>query len=1096
MKRLKIFVLCCFILVLGACSINISNTYASPAQQEHITTSATLPASYDLRDYIDIQVENQGVYNICFSYASLTSVETLLAKKYNEYYDFSELHFALSLYLQDNEEISVKDALDNGGNFSQFDFYTQKDKSLVLEEDLPISKYDYMSDAKYALMEQDFNSVNNNFKPLVQVTETVSFPKIYGDKSDYDATELTSFRNSVKQHLMQHGSLTTAIHSKAGLSHNDKYFKVTGDQYLDDTSSAIYARLDHMVSIVGWDDNYNANGAWENKGAYLCLNSWGQSFGDGGYFYISYDDYFVEYSIQGVTDINFCTDDVKISQILDTQQDTFVSIHTVNEKSLDQLLYFANIIDVSQYINSKINYIDLYVQSPSTSIYINFYNNYDNALAGIASMASAYATYHKPASKIATGAIYDRFELASPLKITNNYIVVISRSTAPCKTFSLCTRTDSGVNIPTTYCSGDSNGYFNVNHVNCLWDPAISEDPATKMLPTVLHLQQNYLTVSQFSSPSPSYINLKYVKNNAIFYDKTLNLTFSSLTSINNIKVTKLGTTDDYTSNFEFGLNNNILSMKMIAPISSSFEEGNYLLEVPTSQGTIYRVFETQEACTYSITYHLNGGTAINPSVFSSNQSILVLNNPTKAGYNFVGWYTDSTFTTSFRPNNLPDNALELWAKYDFAKPTITSKSSNINTTYSNGASYTLSVTANHALASSSNPLSYQWHYRKTTSDEFAPIANATSSSLTIYNVNQSGYYACEVTININDPTLTATPCTRVLSASSINQISVNIKPFIYDMSLASWDYTEPLSYNTQTYTVTLKNLPQGVTATYTNNQASEIGTYTAHANLIYDNMNGNALISNIEDLTWTIRPSKITIKINDIVSENEIDLDTLSNMYSCDITHEYLPADVITNEQILEYLELNYTLQPTSQENIKMITATTKTFDIHEIIIINGEYRVVLYQFSSGELSTTSKLGFVKDCAFTSTKVQVNNEIVSTLKEKHLQILDSYNVSYSYLHKDDIVTMHIDLPKQQLFNELSVYVLKDGKLTKADNIKVNSNGISFTSTDVNATYILVENNLDHTNNVQYIVLLILGGGFLAGYIYIFLHKRHNKFDI
>jgi uncharacterized repeat protein (TIGR02543 family) len=48
----------------------------------------------------------------------------------------------------------------------------------------------------------------------------------------------------------------------------------------------------------------------------------------------------------------------------------------------------------------------------------------------------------------------------------------------------------------------------------------------------------------------------------------------------------------------------------------------------------------------YAITYSLNGGTGkdLNPAKYTINSATITLTNPTRIGYNFSGWYDDSTF--------------------------------------------------------------------------------------------------------------------------------------------------------------------------------------------------------------------------------------------------------------------------------------------------------------------------------------------------------------------------------------------------------------------------------------------------------------------
>ena len=50
----------------------------------------------------------------------------------------------------------------------------------------------------------------------------------------------------------------------------------------------------HGILIVGWDDDKIVTGGTNSpkgsKGAWIIKNSWGDSFGENGYFYISYYD--------------------------------------------------------------------------------------------------------------------------------------------------------------------------------------------------------------------------------------------------------------------------------------------------------------------------------------------------------------------------------------------------------------------------------------------------------------------------------------------------------------------------------------------------------------------------------------------------------------------------------------------------------------------------------------------------------------------------------------------------------------------------------------------------------------------------------------
>jgi len=228
-----------------------------PAQPPHSDYSDdSYTATYDLRDYGKVTaVRNQTTCGVCWTFAAFASMESYLLT--GETVDYSEENMRTCHGF--DWKYPVEKSC-NGGNRSKAAAY-------LLRWDGPVTE---VADPYTA----DPDETCETGLTLQKKIDGVIFLPDRGSSTDND---------SLKYAITTWGAVHMSMYWDAAYYNFGNFaYHYTG-----------IADTNHAVAIVGWDDNFSAanfNTAPASNGAFLIRNSWGTSWHDNGYFWISYYD--------------------------------------------------------------------------------------------------------------------------------------------------------------------------------------------------------------------------------------------------------------------------------------------------------------------------------------------------------------------------------------------------------------------------------------------------------------------------------------------------------------------------------------------------------------------------------------------------------------------------------------------------------------------------------------------------------------------------------------------------------------------------------------------------------------------------------------
>lgn len=233
------------------------------------------PSSFDLRNSGLIQnVKVQGSYGTCWSQTANDSAESSLIKR-NPTIDLSEWHLAYYAY-SGGEQIDLKEIHNTEGVFEHggsalvaSNMWSQWIGPVSEKEGLEYGNLDILSDTEL----QDKYRYASDYH--------LKNAYLFGFNED-----VSNSQNSVIKSFLLKGQAVDVSYNN-----DSSFYDYNFHSYL----SAEKKTATHSVTIIGYDDDFPAENFSDKakpskNGAWLAKNSWGNTWNDDGFFWISYEE--------------------------------------------------------------------------------------------------------------------------------------------------------------------------------------------------------------------------------------------------------------------------------------------------------------------------------------------------------------------------------------------------------------------------------------------------------------------------------------------------------------------------------------------------------------------------------------------------------------------------------------------------------------------------------------------------------------------------------------------------------------------------------------------------------------------------------------
>lgn len=263
--------------------VNVQYCVGRDESDDGMKLHSSYPTKLDPRNdkwFNGLKVKDQLETGLCWSCAAASAAEISYAKETGKNVDqVSPVHLGYFFYNRINDPLGNTQYDINNvvgyGSDRMFNWYEAGGNMAYTMQHLAT----WSGMAKEELM--PFNEISSKYNLQLAYQNYI----VEQNSTYYEEPTI----EKIKSLVSEYGAVVGSLEFNDLCLHDVSFYNYKGNCFND-----------HEIVIVGWDDDYNKNNFRstnmrgeifepEQNGAWIGLNSWGDTWGDNGFFYISYE---------------------------------------------------------------------------------------------------------------------------------------------------------------------------------------------------------------------------------------------------------------------------------------------------------------------------------------------------------------------------------------------------------------------------------------------------------------------------------------------------------------------------------------------------------------------------------------------------------------------------------------------------------------------------------------------------------------------------------------------------------------------------------------------------------------------------------------